>query len=187
LLKTGWISFELPIVNSPGNRFYYKDVDAYLLVAIIETVFDMTFEEIVYNYLYEPLGIKIENITITRNKKLPNLENISMLNNSDLQKIASLCLNKGCLNGKQLLNGFYFEDSVQKQIDTNEFIKYFQSNDYGYLWWIYNGAYFARGFGGKELAIFPNENLSIVLQTQPLKKSREYLDIIFDIILPSFG
>ena len=109
-----------------------------------------------------------------------------MLNNHELQKIAELCLNKGQLCGTQLVNKDYFANSICRQIDASEFQKYFQSNEYGYLWWIYSGAFFARGFGGKELAIFPDKDLSIVMQTQTLKKSREYLDVIFDLILRSF-
>jgi len=50
-------------------------------------------------------------------------------------------------------------------------------------WWINEDAYFARGFGGNEIAVFPKYRLVVVIQATAKKISKEYLDVIYNVIL----
>ncbi len=75
------------------------------------------------------------------------------------------------------------QKATAKQIDTNEFVKYFGMREYGFLWWIHEEAYFARGFGGNEIAVFPKYGLVVVIQATAKKVSKEYLDVIYNVIL----
>lgn len=51
------------------------------------------------------------------------------------------------------------------------------------MWWIHEDAYFARGFGGNEIAVFPKYGLVVVIQATAKKVSKEYLDVIYNVIL----
>lgn len=174
---------ELPIVNTPGTSFYYKDCDIYLLKQVLQNVMGMSIEEFISRDLYEPLGIICESIDHGFGDDYDNMSSISMLTSEEMSQIGNLCLNHGRYKDKQIVSKEYLELATKKQIDTRDFVNKFCSSDYGYLFWIYGDAYFARGFGGNEIAVFPEYDLVIVIQATAKKISKEYLDIIYDVIL----
>lgn len=180
-----WISAiaELPIVNTPGKKFYYKEIDVYLLIQILQKVSNMSIEEYIYNYLYNPLNIVCDSLDKSMGINNHNTNNISKLTVDEMAIIGNFCLNGGKIDGVQIVDEDFLKMSTKKQIDTIEFVDKFGTTDYGFLWWIFGDAYFARGFGGNEIAIFPDQDLVIVIQATAKKVSKEYLDVIFDIIL----
>lgn len=173
----------LPIVFTPGTKFYYKEIDVYILEQILQRVTNMSIESFIAKELYDPLGIYCDKIDLSYGINGSNVENISALTAQEMLKIGELVLNMGGVEGQQILDKNYLNEAIKEQIRTKEFNKYFGMSSYGYLWWLCEKGYFARGFGGNEIAIFPEHEVVIVIQATAKKISKEYLDIIFDVIL----
>lgn len=87
----------------------------------------------------------------------------------DMARFGQLYLQKGKWNGKQIISQKWIEDSSTSFSKvTGEGPEY---DGYGYLWWInsnFNGTnmkmYFASGVGGQYIAVFPSENIVIVMR-----------------------
>ena len=108
---------------------------------------------------------------------------IGILTAQEMAKIGNLCLNRGEYQGQRIISEAYLKMATAKQIDTNEIVKYFGMREYGFLWWVHEDAYFARGFGGNEIGVFPKYGLVVVIQATAKKVSKEYLDVIYHVIL----
>ncbi len=174
---------ELPGAYTPGTKFYYKDADIYLLTQVLQKATGQSIETFIYENLYEPLGITCEvvdnDLGINRN----NMTNIGMLTAQEMAKIGNLCLNRGEYEGQRIISEAYLNSATTKQMETDAFVKYFGMREYGFLWWVHEDAYFARGFGGNEIAVFPKHGLVVVIQATAKKVSKEYLDVIYNVIL----
>jgi CubicO group peptidase (beta-lactamase class C family) len=72
-------------------------------------------------------------------------------------------LNKGQMNGRQIVSGKWVEESISPK---TAFPSFPENLEYGYLWWIDNrnipGAFCAIGFGGQILYVSPLDNTIIV-------------------------
>lgn len=174
---------ELPSAYTPGTKFYYKDADVYLLTQVLQKATGQPIETFIYENLYEPLGITCDAVDNDWGINRNNMTNIGMLTAQEMAKIGNLCLNGGEYQGQRIISEAYLKTATVKQVDTNEFVKYFGMQEYGFLWWIHEDAYFARGFGGNEIAVFSKYGLVVVIQATAKKVSKEYLDVIYDVIL----
>ncbi len=174
---------ELPGAYTPGTKFYYKDADVYLLTQVLQKVTGQSIEHFIYENLYQPLGIVCAAVDYDPGIRNNNMSNIGMLTAQEMAKIGNLCLNRGEYQGQRIISEAYLKMATARQIDTNEFAKYFGMQQYGFLWWIHEDAYFARGFGGNEIAVFPKYGLVVVIQATAKKVSKEYLDVIYHVIL----
>lgn len=91
----------------------------------------------------------------------------------DCARFGWLMLNKGNWNGKQIVPADWVEESTRYHSDAT----LYQSDGYGYMWWVarnYNkyphlpgveipeGSYSARGAGGHYILIIPDLNMVIV-------------------------
>jgi hypothetical protein len=59
--------------------------------------------------------------------------------------------------------------------------------EYGYLCWLFEGGYAARGFGGQEVNVYPDNDLITVIQATPTSSSKLYGDVskeIFNVESP---
>ena len=174
---------ELPSAYTPGMKFYYKDADVYLLTQVLQKATGQPIEKFIYENLYEPLGITCDAVDNDLGINRNNMSNIGMLTAQEMAKIGNLCLNRGEYHGQRIVSEAYLKSATAKQMDTDEFVKYFGMREYGFLWWLHEEAYFARGFGGNEIAVFPKYGLVVVIQATAKKISKEYLDVIYDVIL----
>lgn len=174
---------ELPSAYTPGTKFYYKDADIYLLTQVLQKATGESIENFISKNLYQPLGIVCAAVDDDFGISSNNMTNIGMLTAQEMAKIGNLCLNHGAYQGQQIISEAYLKQATAGQIDTNEFVKYFGMREYGFLWWIHEEAYFARGFGGNEIAVFPKYGLVVVIQATAKKISKEYLDVIYNVIL----
>jgi len=174
---------ELPSAYTPGTKFYYKDTDVYLLTQVLQKATGQSVEKFIYENLYQPLGISCDVVDNDFGIRNNNMSNIGMLTAQEMAKIGNLCLSWGEYQGQRIISEAYLREATAKQIDTNEFVKYFGMQEYGFLWWIHEDAYFARGFGGNEIAVFPKYGLVVVIQATAKKVSKEYLDVIYNVIL----
>ncbi len=174
---------ELPSAYTPGTRFYYKDADVYLLTQVLQKATGQSIQHFISENLYQPLGIALAGTDNDFGIRNNHMGHIGMLTAQEMAKIGNLCLNRGEYQGQRIISEAYLKMATAKQIDTNEFVKYFGMREYGFLWWVHEDAYFARGFGGNEIGVFPKYGLVVVIQATAKKVSKEYLDVIYHVIL----
>jgi CubicO group peptidase (beta-lactamase class C family) len=151
------------LAGVPGDRWEYKNIDAELLSWVIENATNTHISDLVYQYLWDPMGAE-NDAWWSLDKKNGNEKASSSLNASakDILKFGCIYLNNGYFNGKQIVsegwiqNIFDFPPSAGQQADLK----------HNFLWWIpNNGAdreIVADGYLGQRLSINPKYNVVIV-------------------------
>ena len=158
-----WVQYVIdkPMAAEPGRVFDYSSGVSELLAHIFlkETGQDIdTYGE---KYLFQPLGI--EHFW----KRTPigevDTEGGLYLRGEDLAKIGYLYLHDGKWNGKQIVAKEWVAESLKPYIQAEEDYKY------GYKWWLLPRkdsqqlVWMARGFGGQNLMVFPEEELIVTI------------------------
>ena len=158
------------MANVPGTKFVYKEWDAILLSAIIGKAAGKAAYVFCKENLYDPLGItsgawaKFSNGVDYNISKNPNHEAQSDLSACDLAKIGFLLLD----HGKDIVGERYVKAAVLPSQNAKE---------YGFLWWLFDGGYACRGYGGQEINILPGKNIVYVIQATPTAQSKSYGDV----------
>ena len=77
----------------------------------------------------------------------------------DMAKIGYLFLNEGIWDGEQIISAEWIAESTRPYIETGF------PDEYGYQWWVdHQGRfYFASGYGGQLIVVFPEQNMVIVI------------------------
>ncbi len=150
------------LINMPGTVFNYNSGTSHLLSVILtDAAGESAFDYAITN-LFNPLGI--ENVA-WRNIGAGYYNGGSdlMLTARDLVKIGELYLNNGSYNGDQIVSSDWVNRSISSKISTG---RNFYGSEYGYLWWLENiqgeECFYAMGYGGQFLFIFPDMELIIV-------------------------
>ncbi|WP_188499804.1 serine hydrolase domain-containing protein [Pontibacter amylolyticus] len=162
--------------NKLGQEFKYFTGSQMVLSAMITKASKTTTKEFAQENLFKPLGIqcgfwrKVDGYYAGGDE--------TYFTARDLARFGELYLNKGKVNGVQLLDSSWVDKSFTNY--TNE-SKSFRTLDcyeevgYGYSWWLldYNGnlKYTARGKGGQHILILPEENVvAVILQEWNMQK-----------------
>ena len=172
-----WVDYiaDCKVTESPGAVHNYKEFDVILLSAILSKVTGDAFDYI-NEKLFNPLEIYNE-----RWIKSPDgiyyspaldkeEESVSALTAREMLKIGQLFLQKGIWNGKQIISKEYIEAAVSPSP---------QNSNYGYLWWLGEGWYGCRGYGGQAVTVFPEQNKIVVTQATATSRPLAYEDIWF--------
>ena len=172
-----WIDYiaDCKVTETPGALHNYKEFDVILLSAILSKVTGDAFD-----YINEKLFIPLE-IYNERWIKSPDgvyyspaldkeEESVSALTAREMLKIGQLFLQKGLWNGKQIISKEYIEAAVSPSP---------QNSNYGYLWWLGEGWYGCRGYGGQAVTVFPEQNKIVVTQATATSRPLTYEDIWF--------
>jgi Beta-lactamase len=157
-----WVQYvvDKPMAAEPGKVFNYSSGVSELLAHIFlkETGQDIdTYGE---KYLFQPLGI--EHYWKRTPLGAVDTEGGLYLRGSDLAKIGYLYLHDGMWDGKQIVARAWVRESVAPFVQAEEDYKY------GFKWWLLprkdsqQFVWMARGFGGQELMVFPEEGLIVV-------------------------
>ena len=163
------------VKTTPGTVYNYKEFDVILLSAILSKVTGDAFD-----YINEKLFIPLE-IYNDRWIKSPDgvyyspaldkeEEAVSALTAREMLKIGQLFLQKGIWKGKQIISKEYIEAAVSPSP---------QNSNYGYLWWLGEGWYGCRGYGGQAVTVFPEQNKIVVTQATATSRPLTYEDIWF--------
>jgi CubicO group peptidase (beta-lactamase class C family) len=168
---------DVAMADRPGTKYVYKEWDVILLSAVIEKACGMSAYELCDKYLYQPLEITSgewakSNCGISY-IHIQSLEENSDLSATNLAKIGHLFLNNGMFNGKQIVSPEYVKEAISPSA---------HSAKYGYLWWLFEGGYGCRGYGGQEINVIPNHQLVAVIQAKPTPQCKNYEDIFSNII-----
>ena len=161
----------MDLVATPGIQFIYSSSGSTLLQSVIAQASGQTVTDFFNRNLFLPLGIGSK----TWIKDPSGHELVAgglRLNTSDMIIIGQLILNRGSLNGKRILSQSAANDLMTK---SQPFA------DYGLLWWLEQpGAgpklnsnpsqpkiFYAYGYGGQFIIIWPEKNLIIVRTRDP--------------------
>ena len=172
-----WVGYiaDCMVKDMPGTVYNYKEFDVILLSAILSKVTGDAFDYI-NDKLFLPLGISNE-----RWYQSPDgvyyspalekeFETASALTAIEMVKIGQLFLQKGEWNGKRIISEAYIESAIRPSP---------ANPGYGYLWWLGEGWYGARGFGGQTITVFPEKEKIVVTQASVTDRPLSYDDIYF--------
>ena len=172
-----WLDYiaDCQVKTTPGTVYNYKEFDVILLSAILSKVTGDAFDYI-NEKLFNPLEIYNERWIKSPDGVYysPALdkeeEAVSALTAREMLKIGQLFLQKGIWNGKQIISKEYIEAAVSPSP---------QNSNYGYLWWLGEGWYGCRGYGGQAVTVFPEQNKIVVTQATATSRPLAYDDIWF--------
>jgi len=154
-----WVQYVIdkPMAAEPGRVFDYSSGVSELLAHIFLKETGQDIDSYGEKYLFKPL--RIEHFWKKTPKGVVDTEGGLYLRGEDLAKIGYLYLHDGAWNGKQMVSKDWVAESVAPFIQAEEDYKY------GYKWWLLprkdsqQFVWMARGFGGQNLMVFPEEGL----------------------------
>ena len=168
---------DIAMADFPGTKYVYKEWDVILLSAVISKATGMDAYEFCNQNLYQPLQIQSGewpaskcgiSYTIIAGK-----EESSDLSARDLAKIGLLFLNNGIWHGERIISDEYIKQAVTPTK---------QAQNYGFLWWLFDGGYTCMGIGGQEINVLPKHNLVAVIQAKYTSQGKSYSDIFTEVI-----
>ncbi|MFD1381865.1 serine hydrolase domain-containing protein [Rhodanobacter aciditrophus] len=147
--------------SQPGKVFAYKTIDTAVLGLLIERVSGTNISNYMAEKLWEPLGAEQDGFFIMDGEPGVGREfsgagfNASL---RDFARIGQMILNKGRVNGKQIVPEQWVLDSARPAGDESEPI------DYGYQWWTFSKtpAFSAIGLQGQFIFVDPSTETVIV-------------------------
>jgi CubicO group peptidase (beta-lactamase class C family) len=169
---TDWTRFmlEWPMAEPPGERFNYNTGGVVLLASALSKATGIPAAEFAERYLFEPLGIE-QHRWIFGPDSLPHMGGGLYLRPRDMARIGQLVLDGGRWDGRQVVASDWIAASMQRVVgDAWAFGE--RPVDYGYLWWIADGAgsgqgtpediYIAAGSRGQWIIIIPEHEMVVV-------------------------
>lgn len=156
-----WVKFtlDLPMVEAPGNHATYCTGTALALGKLLELATGENIESFAEKNLFTPLGIDQYQWRFAPDSS--SREHFSQLymRPRDLVKIASLYLNQGKWNNRQIISPDWIEKSFKQH-----------NPEFGYMWrhkrFHLNGktykAMLATGNGGQKIYVWPAQDMVLV-------------------------
>ena len=151
---------DLPMADTPGEKFEYCNGVSYLLSVIIQNTTKMRTLDFARKHLFGPLGI-IDVDWETSPQSIDLGYGGMWLKPHDMAKFGWLYLNKGRWGNKQILPSAWVEVSTLGHIDATPF------DQYGYQWWVDSaGFYMAVGYKGQFVFVVPGKNIVVVFTSE---------------------
>ena len=173
-----------PMVAAPGATFAYSDGMAHLVSVILTEATGQNADEFAAEHLFAPLGIPGR--AWLRGNRGYHFGGVRLqVSLRDMWKFGDLYLNHGILGGTQIVPEAWVQRSTQTYLNTNGYSPF--GPEYGYFWWIGEGApydfYFANGYGGQFIVVVPEANMVVVTQCQPSGFTRDEAEMHWYTIL----
>ena len=180
---------ERPIVHRPGTHFQYSGANSMLLSALITSKTGMDADAFATRYLFQPLGIS-DYGWWRYASGMPDATGGLSLRARDMAKLGLLYLNGGRWNGEQVVSQSWVEESTQAHTTAGA------GAEYGYQWWRTEvpvglrsaDTYFAAGFGGQQINVFPELGLVVVFTNELAPGSgnaMQNLTLMSEYVLPA--
>ncbi len=176
---------ELPF--EPGERFVYNSGATFMLSAVIQRVTGMRVSEYLRGRLFDKLGFD-EALYWEQNPEGIDVGGWGFhLSIRELAAFANLWLNRGIINGEQIIPSDYVEEATQWQIsngEVNDVSDWVQG--YGFQFWrCRNNCFRGDGYAGQLALIIPEHDAAVVM-TAGLPMMQRELDAAFSFLLPAF-
>ena len=171
IAKDDWLNYLLgiPLVDKPGSKWVYADINAVLIGAIIEETSGMSLRDFAQQQVFEPLHIK-EFYWYTNAANQTGAAGNLYISALDFAKLGLLVANKGKWADTQLADPDYMNRLLTENSpaigDYNPL-----ADGYGMLWYRSTRTFgdkevsylWASGNGGNHLAILPEENMVVAM------------------------
>lgn len=147
-----------------GTVFSYDSSGSFVLGALVERISGMELIDYLRVKLFDKIGVSKEAYCL----KCPGGhswgDSALICKAEDLLKVAVFCMNKGCVNGEQVLNKKFVTMATSKQIDNScEGLDIFDRQGYGYQFWMsYGKSFFFNGMGCQLALCIPEKNIIMV-------------------------
>ena len=129
--------FEKPSRQIPGTNFFYDSAGAFLLGCVVEKLTGKRFLEYLKEKLLLKMGFSAESYCLLAPGGHSHGDSGVMCTARDLLIFARLLMDKGQVNGEQLIDRDFMEAAIAKQVPTDgkDMIATFGTHGYGYLIW----------------------------------------------------
>ena len=169
----------LPMSSTPGQRFQYATINTHLFSAWLTEAAGMSTPEFAEKHLFTPLGIK-DYFWVKDPQGIFWGGTQLYLTPRDMARFGMLYLNKGRHSEDLLVPETWIDESIhwRQSVDTH--------SGYGYWWWLIpdSDGYFAAGWGGQRIGIFPSRDLVIVITASNQQHSRYLFRQLYQGITP---
>lgn len=181
-----------PMATNPGSTFAYSTGVSYGLGRIIQLASGTTLNNFLRDNLLSPLNIS-EYDYWALDEQLHSGSAL-YLKTRDMAKFGQLYLDGGQWNGQRVISEEWVRASIQQRVDFDAS----GSSGYGYQWWMDTflsgerivNSYYAEGFGGQFIYVFPELNLVIAMTGSAYddgqEEQRSIRNILEKTILPTF-
>ena len=182
--------FYAQATHAPGTVFSYNTAATVVLNAIVEKLADNSLLDYMRPRLLDPIGFSQEATCILRPEGGAWGGSGVLCTARDLAKFASIFLNHGRWEGKQLLPESYVAEATAKQIDTRVADDVSERQfGYGYqIWRTRNNGFAMIGMGGQYAICLPDKDfiLITIADTQLVHNgASEILDALWDQVYPN--
>jgi CubicO group peptidase (beta-lactamase class C family) len=190
--SSDWIrtAYSVPMKLTPGTKYVYCSLNAFLTGAIIENVSREALDQFAKTNLFGSLGIQDYSWRHVPVKRTTGQGNLS-ITTRDEAAIGQLMLNDGIVNGRRILAHDWIVQTLASQVPISDSDPY--ADFYGYMW--YTRAepvgdhrvevHFASGNGGNKIYIVPSLHLVVAITSSAYGQSygqRRSQDILLRIL-----
>lgn len=176
-----------PLVAEPGTAWYYNGGNTNLLAAAIRQATGRRLDAFAAEHLFAPLGITNYQWDFINPDFVHASGNLE-LRPRDMAKIGALYLNGGVWNGQRIVSAEWVAASTRAHATAPAWF-----DGYGYQWWLHTyeaggrayRAFFAAGWGGQQIAVFPELDMVVVLTGGNYAGETHVDDILTRHVLPA--
>jgi CubicO group peptidase (beta-lactamase class C family) len=156
---------DIPFAELPGTRFVYCSAATSLFSAALSKCIKTDLKSFATTYLFEPAGMTLAGWDKDPAGRYVGASEMYMTSRS-LLRFGTIYLNKGKINGKQIISENWINESTREQAVLNYWDILPNANGYGYYWWRRktNGhqAWIASGAGGQIITVIPELHIVVV-------------------------
>lgn len=176
--KGDWLSHiaDCAVADLPGTRHNYKEFDVIVLSAVLEAVCGDLYD-FIDREIYAPLGICSGRwykspcgIYYSVGGGREEDEIPSALTAREMLQLGCLCLDVGIYEGQRIVSESYLREALTPSA---------ANADYGFLFWLGDGWFACRGYGGQRIYVFPEKRLIAIMQATPSSRGMAYDDVIW--------
>ena len=180
------VFFSSPLVHEPGSVFVYNSGATYLLSAIVRKLSGQNVTEYLAPRMLNDLGIaKRKWETCPAGTEFGGWG--YRLTTREIAAFAEMLLNKGKVNGKQLVPAHYLEQACSFQIDNSRNEAADWRVGYGFQFWrCRNNAFRGDGAFGQYALVIPEKRVTLAI-TSGVSDMQQILDAVWEHLLPAFG
>lgn len=185
--------FKKAVTTEPcGSKFQYDSSGSFVLGAMVERLTNKSLVDYLYEKLFSKIGISREDVKCLKAPGGHSWGDSAMLMKPrDLVKAIRFSLDKGKVNGEQILNEKFMSDATSALISTEHFYGKYAQMGYGYLIWrTYENSFFFNGMGAQLAVGSPDKDLVLVVTSdnQGIDEAKDViLNGYFDMVYSKAG